>query len=65
MVPFTDPCIFSIIFYMLIKAETQEALSNLQSASPAVRLLKRFIDDDALRVRFKVVIAIMFYKLGD
>ncbi len=47
-------CLRSVVLYLLIKPETQAALENVTQASPAIRLLKRFIEEDELRVRFKV-----------
>eukprot|EP00039_Didymoeca_costata_P016089 m.281997 g.281997 ORF g.281997 m.281997 type:complete len:302 (-) comp16336_c0_seq24:1067-1972(-) len=46
---------FSVIIYLLMTPETRASLQNLSEAPPAVRLLKRFIEDDspAIRDRFK------------
>ena len=47
----------SAIIYLLIKPETQAALENLETATPAHRLLKAFIEKEEMRVRFKVCVS--------
>lgn len=53
----TDGPGFSLVIYFLMTPETREALLDLDTAPPAVKLLRNFVLDDSteMRDRFKIM----------